>query len=117
MTPKEILTIRNHMALIGRTRQHIAFLYVLSDGDGLPFLLTDPRKINSLQLLDATENASDPRYIKGRITRAPEGLLSFVVPQKTKETVAQRLIQDLVKGFAGQIPSLQNALVQVDSEE
>ena len=116
MTPKEILTIRNHMTLIGRTRSHIPFLYVPKDENGIPLLRTDPEEIDSMSYLEVIQTASDPRAVRGSIQKNESGLFVFVVQEGTDASYVSNLLRDLKEGMGGQLPSLSNVLLGTAEE-
>ena len=116
MTPQEILTIRNHMTLIGRTRSQIPFLYIPKDEDGIPLLRTDPEEIDAMTYLEVIQTASDPRAVRGRIQKKENGLFVFVVQAGVDPSYIANFLRDLKEGMAGQLPTLSYAMLDTEDD-
>ncbi|MGC6507194.1 MAG: hypothetical protein ACON4U_02215 [Myxococcota bacterium] len=105
----DILKVNQHLSLLGRTRSEIPFMFGLVGSDGLPFLYTDPKKLDTKKILELIKTAKDKRISKGKIKRREDGLLEFWAQD---EMAARLLVDALSEGLMGQMPELERAMVQ-----
>jgi len=116
MNRTEIIELNANLALLGRTRQSMPFLYSARGADGLPLLLTDPEEIPALTLLKVVRTAADKRLLQGRAYRQPDGLIVFELPHGIAQEDATRFVNDLISGLAGQADDLRRAVIQIGEE-
>lgn len=112
MEQLDILKFNQHISLLGRTRTEIPFMFGLGGADGLPFLYTDPKKLDSKKVLELIQGAKDKRISRGTIKRREDGLIEFWAKD---ENAARLLVSALSDGLMGQIPELERAMVQITS--
>ena len=105
----DILKVNQHIGLLGRTRSEIPYMFGPAGADGLPFLYTDPKKLDTRIVLELINVAKDKRISRGTITRREDGLLQFWAPN---EVAARVLVDALSEGLMGQMPELERAMVQ-----
>lgn len=110
MDQRDILKFNQHVSLLGRTRTEIPFMLGVAGSDGLPFVYTDPRKLDSKKVLSLINSAVDKRIFRGKLKRRDDGLIEFWAQN---EAAAQIIVEVLSDGLMGQVPEVERALVQI----
>ncbi|MEL6345874.1 MAG: hypothetical protein AAFV53_22375 [Myxococcota bacterium] len=112
MTRVEIIELNANLALLGRTRRRIPFLYTPGGPDGAPLVLTAPDRIPANVTLQVMRASTDKRILRGHVSRQPNGLVAFELSADVSQAQAQQFVADLTTGLGGQIEALTRAVVQ-----
>ena len=108
----DIIKFNQNITLLGRTRQEVPFMFGVAGSDGLPFVYTEPQKLDRKKVMSLIKSSVDKRIYRGKVTRRDDGLIMFWAPN---ETAAQIMVAAFADGLLGQIPELERALVQLSS--
>ena len=112
MTPQQIAHTRRKLALVGRTRPSIPYLYCAAAEDGLPLLIVAESRLDAKTVSKTLRMAKRKTFVRGRVERAEDGSLRFLVDTDQ--------IQDFMTDLRGilndDIPGLQHAVVAPSSE-
>lgn len=113
MTPKQIAHARRKLALVGRTRASVPYLYCAAAEDGLPLLMVEEARLDARAVSQTLRRAKRKVFVRGRVERAEDGSLRFLVDTEQ----IQDFMTDLRGVLNDDIPGLQHAIIAPLSDE
>ena len=108
MDTAQIAALKRKLSLVGRTREHLPFLYTPAGPDGQPALLVGSPRLDTREVLSLTRTAKSKDFVRGEIGRS-SGQLVFTI--RSGSAGLPQLIDDLQGLLGALIPPLQTARV------